>query len=154
MNFGDLIHARRVALNLSLEDIGKAVGVKKQTVMKWEKGIIKNMRRDKILSLAKVLQIPPEQLIDTRYWDDTTTFSMYGDTYSSSSLMRKYEMGEPLIFHKEDDLSLSASEINLINLFRTLNARGKQAVMDHLQIVCGNPDLLASAPPSSEKKVT
>lgn len=50
--------------------------------------------------------------------------------------------------------SMTADEASLLYSFRTLNARGKQAVMDHLQIVCGNPDLLASAPPSSEKKVT
>ena len=50
--------------------------------------------------------------------------------------------------------SMTADEASLLYSFRTLNARGKQAVMDHLQIVCGNPDLLASAPPSSEKTAT
>ena len=49
---------------------------------------------------------------------------------------------------------LTNVEKQLVSSFRTLNARGKQAVMDHLQIVCGNPDLLASAPPSSEKTAT
>ncbi len=53
------IHARRKELNLTLEDIGKYVGVGKSTVKKWETGYIKNMRRDKIHLLAEILQVTP-----------------------------------------------------------------------------------------------
>lgn len=48
---------------LTLEQVGKAVGVGKSTVRKWEVGMIANMRRDKIASLAKVLGTTPAYLM-------------------------------------------------------------------------------------------
>ena len=63
MNIGSMINSRRTALGLTLDDIGKAVGVSKSTVKKWEDGFIENMRRDKIAKLAQVLQISPVSLI-------------------------------------------------------------------------------------------
>lgn len=66
-NIGDLLKNRRKELNLTLEDVGKAVGVGKATVQKWESGMIQNMRSDKIESLAKILQIDPVQLVPRKY---------------------------------------------------------------------------------------
>ena len=63
MNIGELIHNRRLELDLTLEEVGNAVGVSKSTVKKWEDGFISNMRRDKIAALAKVLSINPVSLI-------------------------------------------------------------------------------------------
>ena len=57
------IYDRRKELNLTLEDIGKAVGVSKSTVKKWESGFIKNMRRDKIILLAKTLEVSPIDIL-------------------------------------------------------------------------------------------
>lgn len=48
---------RRKELKLTLEDVGKYVGVSKGTVSKWENGNIKNMRSDKISLLAEILQV-------------------------------------------------------------------------------------------------
>ena len=59
MDIGRIIHLKRTELNLTLEDVGKAVGVGKSTVKKWEDGYISNMRRDKIARLAKVLRLNP-----------------------------------------------------------------------------------------------
>lgn len=57
------IYYRRKELGLTLEEVGKAVGVSKSTVAKWETGFIENMKRDKIALLAKVLDIDPIELI-------------------------------------------------------------------------------------------
>lgn len=65
MRIGEVIKTRRLALNLTLEDVGRQVGVGKSTVRKWETGMIENMRRDKIAKLAEVLQISPEILVGT-----------------------------------------------------------------------------------------
>lgn len=64
MEVGNLIYNRRKELGLTLEQIGDYVGVSKSTVKKWESGYISNMRRDKISLLAKILQIPPTELIN------------------------------------------------------------------------------------------
>jgi repressor LexA len=62
-NIGHLIYNRRKELGLTLEEVGKAVGVSKSTVKKWENGFIANMRRDRIEKLARALQISPIQLL-------------------------------------------------------------------------------------------
>ena len=48
---------------LTLEQVGNVVGVGKSTVRKWEEGMITNMRRDKIASLAKVPKTTPAYLM-------------------------------------------------------------------------------------------
>lgn len=63
MKASDIIKTRRAELNLTLEDIGKYVGVGKSTVKKWESGQIENMRRDKIALLANILQVDPAVFI-------------------------------------------------------------------------------------------
>ena len=60
---GNKIYQRRKELGLTLEEVGNAVGVGKSTVRRWENGMIKNMGRDKIAALAKILQINPVDLV-------------------------------------------------------------------------------------------
>jgi len=62
-SIGAMIKARRLELGFSLEAVGKAVGVGRSTVRKWENGMIKNMGRDKIAALAAVLDLNPVKLI-------------------------------------------------------------------------------------------
>ena len=57
------IKSRRIQLGLTLEDVAQSVGVGRSTVQRWESGLIKNMGRDKIAALAKVLQISPVELV-------------------------------------------------------------------------------------------
>ena len=64
MDFGTLIKNRRTELGLTLEQVGDHCGVGKSTVRKWEKGLIRNVRRDKIYLLAEILRISPMDLLD------------------------------------------------------------------------------------------
>jgi transcriptional regulator with XRE-family HTH domain len=57
------IKARRIELGLTLEEVARAVGVGRSTVRKWETGMIKNMGRDKIAALARVLQMNPVEFV-------------------------------------------------------------------------------------------
>ena len=68
MDFKDTIKARRKELGLTLEEVGKIVGVSKTTIQRWESGEIKNQRRDKIVKLAQALQMTPAQLMG---WAET-----------------------------------------------------------------------------------
>lgn len=63
MEISKLISDRRKELGLTLEEVGKIVGVSKSTVKKWEDGYISNMKRDKIALLAKALKLNPVILI-------------------------------------------------------------------------------------------
>jgi len=60
-------HQRRKELNLTLEEIGQKVGVKKSTVQKWESGQIENMKRDKIIALSKVLNVSPLEILNNNF---------------------------------------------------------------------------------------
>lgn len=60
---GRKLLAQRKKLGLTLEDVGKAVGVGKSTVRKWENGMIKNMGSDKLAALANVLEMDPVELV-------------------------------------------------------------------------------------------
>ena len=60
---GKKMYKRRKELGLTLEQVGEAVGVGKSTVRRWENGMIKNMGRDKISKLARVLQMSPVDFV-------------------------------------------------------------------------------------------
>ncbi len=61
------IKARRQELGLTLEEVGRFVGVSKGTVKKWESGFIKNMRRDKIVKLANILNASPMEFLSDEF---------------------------------------------------------------------------------------
>jgi len=66
----EIIKNRRLALGLTLKDVAVAVGVSEGTVSRWEAGNITNMKRNRIASLAKVLQIPPSVIMG---WEEEPT---------------------------------------------------------------------------------
>ena len=64
MAFKEKIKSRRLELGLTLDDVAKIVGVSNATISRWESGVIENQRRDKLVLLAKALQLSPTELID------------------------------------------------------------------------------------------
>lgn len=63
----DLIREQRARTGKTLEQIGKEIGVAKATVQRWESGEIKDMRRDKLVALARALETTPAYLMG---WED------------------------------------------------------------------------------------
>lgn len=86
------IKALRQDRGLTLEQVADVVGVGKSTVRKWETGMIANMRRDKIASLAKALSTTPEYLMG---WEEDKRIS-------------------------PDELSLTEGERDVLELFRAI----------------------------------
>ncbi len=70
MDMGQKIKALREQKGMTLEELGDKVGVGKSTVRKWETGIIANMKRDKIVKIAKALDVEPSYLMG---WNDNLT---------------------------------------------------------------------------------
>lgn len=58
MNIGQLIRQQRKIKGLTQEELGKLIGVSKMAISKYERNIIDNMGRDKIISLSNILNIP------------------------------------------------------------------------------------------------
>lgn len=76
MKMNEKIYTLRKLKGLTLEEVGKAVGVGKSTVRKWETGAIANMRRDKIAALAAVLDTTPGYLMG---WTDESNNTLKTD---------------------------------------------------------------------------
>lgn len=88
MDIGTKIKNRRKELGKTLEDVGAAVGVGKSTVRKWEQGMIKNMRRDKIALLAAALDLDPAELIE---YEKAPVYSL---SESEVTLVRAYRAAD------------------------------------------------------------
>ncbi len=112
------IKTRRQELGLTLEDVAQAVGVGRSTVRKWETGIIKNMGRDKIAALAKILQISPVELVplpdQTRSEDEERLEALHQDPrlgllFDHTRKMKKedvdfmIQMAERIVREREGD---------------------------------------------------
>jgi len=80
-NIGNKIKNRRQELGLTLEEVGNAVKVGRSTVQRWESGLIKNMGRDKIAALARILQMDPVELVPGPVHDDQKNnhYAAYND---------------------------------------------------------------------------
>ncbi|MGN0567118.1 MAG: LexA family protein [Acutalibacteraceae bacterium] len=88
MSIGKNIKNRRKELDLTQEDIAKRIGVSKQTVQKYESGVIANIPSDKIEMVAELLKTTPAKLMGweepDRYLpptitDDVVTFPVIGE---------------------------------------------------------------------------
>lgn len=69
MKANEVIRMRRKELGYTMKEIANAVGVSEATVSRWESGDIRNMRRDKIAALSRVLDVPPAVLMDWEQFD-------------------------------------------------------------------------------------
>lgn len=68
MKIGDRIKGIREASNISQTDLANKIGVSKQTLYKYENGIVTNIPSDKIESISKILRCSPAYLMG---WEDT-----------------------------------------------------------------------------------
>lgn len=107
MEIKDIIRQRREELSLTYEQLGNLIGVGKSTVRKWETGMIENMRRDNIVSLAKALNISPAILMG---WED-------------------YDLKE------KNNFTLSKEENILLETFTTLDINDKNKVIDYSKLL-------------------
>ncbi len=97
---------------LTLEQVADVVGVGKSTVRKWETGMIANMKRDKIASLAKALGTTPEYLMG---WEE-----------------KESSPSEP---------QLTEGEKILLDLFRRVPEDQQARVLKMIQAALGNQEL-------------
>lgn len=123
MQIGKIIEARRKELGFSLEEVGKAVGVGKSTVKKWESGAIANMRRDKIALLADKLKLDPALFID-----DTVSASV-----DTADITKKLSITDSL--KNNSETSLSDKEVAMLNLFRMVPDERQEALLETIESV-------------------
>ena len=60
---GKRIKQKREDLNMTMEELGKKLGVTKSTISKYERGEVKQIKRSHLDDLAKILHCSPEWLM-------------------------------------------------------------------------------------------
>lgn len=109
-DIGQLIKRKRKEKRLTLEEVADYVGVGKSTASKWERGYIKNIKRDKVVPLANILGIDPLLLI----------FGSEKDT--------QFEHITPLEFQSE--------VTQLLNQVVDLTPQEKQIILSNINFIC------------------
>lgn len=87
-NINENIKGLRKMLGLTQEEVGKRVGVSKQTIQRYESGEISNIPYDKIISLSKALSCSPACIMgwETYQSEKKTSQSAQED----AELIKKY----------------------------------------------------------------
>lgn len=70
MTLGEKIRKRRIELNMTMDDLGNAIGVQRSAINKYEKGMITDLKRSTIHALANALQVSPLYLLEDDNGDD------------------------------------------------------------------------------------
>ncbi len=107
MSLHDDIKQSRIELGLTMADVAQSVGVSEATISRWESGDIANMKRDKIVSLAKALHVSPSFIMgwDEPETEDIVSSNKYNNVFPIKThkipLLGDRACGEP-IFASED----------------------------------------------------
>ena len=70
MNIGDKIRNARISKGLTQEELGKALGVQKSAIAKYENGRVVNIKRSTLKKLSDILGIAPSELIFDAYIEE------------------------------------------------------------------------------------
>ena len=111
MTLGEKIRKRRIELNMTMDDLGNAIGVQRSAINKYEKGMITDLKRSTIHALAQALQVSPLYLLD----DDN------GDEERLEALHRNPQLG--LLFDRSRKMSSEDVEFMLQMADRILKER-------------------------------
>ena len=81
MNIGEKIKKARIEKGYTQEELGKLIGVQKSAVAKYEKGRVVNIKRSVLAKIAKVLDIPPVELVSDIEEKPVETANRLADWY-------------------------------------------------------------------------
>ena len=70
MDIGDKIRNARISKGMTQEELGKALGVQKSAIAKYEKGRVVNIKRSTLKKLSDILGIAPSELIFDAYFEE------------------------------------------------------------------------------------
>ena len=88
MKIGDRIRNRRLALNMTQEELAKKLGYKtKGSITKIESGY-QNLTQPKIVAMAKALETSPAYLMG---WEDMTQTTNTGNHNTTTNITNNYD---------------------------------------------------------------
>lgn len=115
-NIGERIKSCRIALDLTLTDLAKKIGVSASTVRKWEIGYIKDMRSDKIQKVAEALEVTPAYLMG---WEKCKNLQAESAHTTNECERQANNSSAPTRLH------LNKEEKELLRIYQELSVRGR-----------------------------
>lgn len=76
MNTGAKIKKLRKEYGYSQEQLGSMLGVQRAAVQKWESGAVKNLKKETLIKLSEIFNVPSSYFIDADYmnYDNVISF--------------------------------------------------------------------------------
>lgn len=137
-----LIKKRRIELGMTLEDVAKKVGVGRSTVRKWEEGMIKSIKSDKLEALADVLKISPVELVPGAKKKMSFRKAMINVTHEAGAFAEPYNLKQlkadvragygvqrVKVIKVEADPTLNA----MLNVWKVSDPKAKEAAVKMLE---------------------
>lgn len=90
MSIGSRIKAARELKGLTQEELGTSCGTTKQTIFKYETGLVTNIPLDRLEKIADVLDVSPSYLMG---WDDTPTRPLPSNILPPPTFVKKPRLG-------------------------------------------------------------
>ena len=120
MTTGQKIRQYRKEAGMTQEELGKAIGVQKAAINKYETGVVVNLKRSTLMSIAKALNVSPVDLLDDvgsidvkneDYAAKLKLSSIYDSlsTYGKNLLLQRAE--ELLVLHGKKPEDSSAESV-------------------------------------------
>lgn len=125
MSLSSVLESRRKELNLTLLEVANRVGVSESTVQRWESGNIKNLRHDRIVRLADVLEVSPSYLMG---WGEES------------------EVIPGLLPLPAGEAAPDPKEARLTDLYRQLNTDGQEKLIDYADDLVSSGKYIKSDP--------
>lgn len=129
-DMGERIRQKRIELGLSLEELGKMLGVQKTAVSKWELGAVENIKRNTIEQMASIFRCSPAWLMGFDNKEERepawmAAFSGAGEHDPRVQAFMEY-LGEQA--EKEKASGFSQREMLIIERYRTAGDKVQRAV--------------------------
>lgn len=123
-SMGQRIKARRIELEMTLDELGKRVGVGASTVRKWETGYIKDMRSDKIRRVAEALEVTPAYIMG---WDESQSVNVER-VHTNNGLIG--QANAPVTINGDSaPIQLSKEEAELLRIYQALGVRNRMKLL-------------------------
>lgn len=95
---------------LTLEEIAEALGTSKQTIHRYENGIITNIPPEKVKALAKILEISPSELMGWERGELPSADGIMRIATKKLPILGEIACGEPIYAREEYESYASADE--------------------------------------------
>ena len=124
---GKRMRLARINKQKTLEDIAKAVGVSRQTIQRYESGVIGNIPYDKIEGIAKALNVTPGYLMGWEQLPDIPDFpNIFPIETKKIPLLGKIAAGQPVLTEECFDSYVQCG--NVINADFCLRVQGDSMI--------------------------